>query len=131
VDPIAGLDDEDRKFLTLPGLELLPLGRPVSSQSLYRLSYPGSSERLSTILHRNRGYLLSWTKFLQRAPSMSMQPTQWSEAGHPCCTSCCHPPSVLRPLTSVRLSLRPLLSVPSRDPRQGSIEFPDVFVHRP
>jgi hypothetical protein len=43
VDPRAGLDDvENRKFLTLPGLELLPLGRPVRSQSLYRLRCPGS-----------------------------------------------------------------------------------------
>jgi hypothetical protein len=32
VDPRAGLDDvEKRKFLTLPGLELLPLVRPSSS----------------------------------------------------------------------------------------------------
>jgi hypothetical protein len=39
----AGLDDvEKRKILTLPGLELLPLVRPAHSQSLYRLSYPGS-----------------------------------------------------------------------------------------
>jgi hypothetical protein len=47
VDPRAGLDDvEKRKFLNLPGLELRPLGRPALSQSLYRLSYPGSeSER--------------------------------------------------------------------------------------
>jgi hypothetical protein len=38
VDPRAGLDDvEKRKFLTLPGLELRPLGRPARSQSLYRL----------------------------------------------------------------------------------------------
>jgi hypothetical protein len=43
VNPIAGLDDvEKRKFLTLPGLELRPLGHPARSQSLYRLSYPGS-----------------------------------------------------------------------------------------
>jgi hypothetical protein len=42
VELIAGLDDvEKRKFLTLPGLELLPLGRPARSQSLYRLRYPG------------------------------------------------------------------------------------------
>jgi hypothetical protein len=41
VDPGAGLDDfEERKFLTLPGLELRPLGRPARSQSLYRLRYP-------------------------------------------------------------------------------------------
>jgi hypothetical protein len=38
----AGLDDlEKRTFLPLPGLELRPLGRPVRSQSLYRLSYLG------------------------------------------------------------------------------------------
>jgi hypothetical protein len=36
VDPRAGLDNaEKRKFLTLPGLELRPLGRPARSQSLY------------------------------------------------------------------------------------------------
>jgi hypothetical protein len=44
----VGLEDmEKRKFLTIPGVELQPLGRPARSQSLYRLSYPGSS-RLST-----------------------------------------------------------------------------------
>jgi hypothetical protein len=38
VDPRDGLDDrEKRKFLTLPGLELWPLRRPVHSQSLYWL----------------------------------------------------------------------------------------------
>jgi hypothetical protein len=40
VDPKAGLDDvEKRKYLTLPGLELRPLGRSARSQSLYRLHY--------------------------------------------------------------------------------------------
>jgi hypothetical protein len=40
VDPRAGLDDvEMRKLLTLPGLEIRPLGRPACSQSLYRLHY--------------------------------------------------------------------------------------------
>jgi hypothetical protein len=35
VDPKAGLDHmEERKFLTLPGLEFRPLGRPAGSQSL-------------------------------------------------------------------------------------------------
>jgi hypothetical protein len=39
----TGVDDvEKRKFLTLPGLELRPLGRPALSQSLYRLRYPVS-----------------------------------------------------------------------------------------
>jgi hypothetical protein len=43
VDPRACLDEvEKRYFLTLPGLELRPLGRAARSQSLYRLSYPGS-----------------------------------------------------------------------------------------
>jgi hypothetical protein len=36
--PRAGLDTaKKRKFLTLPGLELRPLGRPARSQSLSRL----------------------------------------------------------------------------------------------
>jgi hypothetical protein len=40
VDLKAGLDDLDkRKFLTLPGLEHRPLGRPACSQALYN---PGS-----------------------------------------------------------------------------------------
>jgi hypothetical protein len=44
VDPGAGLNDlGKRMFLTLPGLELRPLGRPARSQSLYPLRYPGSS----------------------------------------------------------------------------------------
>jgi hypothetical protein len=39
VDPRAGLDDMEKwKFLTLAELEIRPLGRPVRSQSLYRLS---------------------------------------------------------------------------------------------
>jgi hypothetical protein len=43
VGPRAGLDDvEKRKSLTLPRLELRPLGRPARSRSLYRLSYLGS-----------------------------------------------------------------------------------------
>jgi hypothetical protein len=43
VGPRDGLDDLEKiKFLTLPGLELLPLCRPARSQSLYRLRYLGS-----------------------------------------------------------------------------------------
>jgi hypothetical protein len=43
MDTGAGLDDvEKKKFLTLQGLKLRPQGRPVRSQSLYRLRYPGS-----------------------------------------------------------------------------------------
>jgi hypothetical protein len=48
--PRAGLDDvEKRKLLILPGIELRPLGRPARSQSLYRLSYPGSWVTAQTI----------------------------------------------------------------------------------
>jgi hypothetical protein len=43
VVPRASLDDmEERKFFTLPGLELRPLSHPARSQSLYQLNYPGS-----------------------------------------------------------------------------------------
>jgi hypothetical protein len=43
VGPRAGLDEmEERKFLTLSGLELRSLGRPARSQSLYPLHSPGS-----------------------------------------------------------------------------------------
>jgi hypothetical protein len=43
VDPRVGLEDvEKRKFLTVPGLEFRPLGRPARSQSLYQLRYPSS-----------------------------------------------------------------------------------------
>jgi hypothetical protein len=40
VDPRAGLGEvEKRTFLTLPGIELRPLGRQARSKSLFRLSY--------------------------------------------------------------------------------------------
>jgi hypothetical protein len=41
--PRAGLNDvEKKKFFTLPGFELRPIGRPTRIQSLYQLRYPGS-----------------------------------------------------------------------------------------
>jgi hypothetical protein len=47
VDSRFSLDDvQKRKFLTLLGLELRPLGRPVHVQSLYQLHSPGSSKLL-------------------------------------------------------------------------------------
>jgi hypothetical protein len=59
VGPRARMDGvENRKFLTLPGLELRQLGRPARSQSLYRLRYPGSSRNiifvLILMLHRHK-----------------------------------------------------------------------------
>jgi hypothetical protein len=45
VGPRAGMDEvKKRKFLTLRGLEVRPLGRPARSQALYRLNYPGSQD---------------------------------------------------------------------------------------
>jgi hypothetical protein len=35
-------DDREKNFLPLPGIELRSLGRPVHSQTLYWLRYPGS-----------------------------------------------------------------------------------------
>jgi hypothetical protein len=49
VSPRAGLGDTKMiTFLTLPRLELRPLGRPARSLSLYRLRYPRSS--ISSVL---------------------------------------------------------------------------------
>jgi hypothetical protein len=54
VGPRVGLNVvEKRKFLTLPGLELRPLGRSARSQSLYRLRYPGSWRILKNIIATN------------------------------------------------------------------------------
>jgi hypothetical protein len=50
--PRAGLDNlEKRKFFTLTGLELQPLGRPARNQSLYRVCYPGSRSNNHKILN--------------------------------------------------------------------------------
>jgi hypothetical protein len=46
----AGLYNVERKFLTLPGLELRPLDRPACSQSLYRLRFSGERRRSWPIL---------------------------------------------------------------------------------
>jgi hypothetical protein len=39
-----------RKFLSLPGLELRPFGRPARSQSVYRLSCPGSVRKVHILI---------------------------------------------------------------------------------
>jgi hypothetical protein len=58
VDPRAGLDDsEKRKFLTLTGLDLRPLGRPARSQLLYRLRYRCCSNRKTSKLREARRLL--------------------------------------------------------------------------
>jgi hypothetical protein len=57
VDPRAGLDDvEKRKFLTLPVLEIRPLGLPARSQSLYRLQCKKSRIRDDGVMSRNMSY---------------------------------------------------------------------------
>jgi hypothetical protein len=49
VGPRAGMDDvQKRKFLTLPGLELQPLGRPARSHSLSRMPKRKSRYAIST-----------------------------------------------------------------------------------
>jgi hypothetical protein len=74
MDPRAGLDDvENRKFLTLPGLALRPHGRPARSQSLYRLSYPGTitnrgAERIlmpECLSHKNNIIILGIVHFMR------------------------------------------------------------------
>jgi hypothetical protein len=58
VGPRARLDVvAKRKFLTLPVLELRPVGRSARSQSLYRLRYPGSRTLLEE--RKNVGLLIS------------------------------------------------------------------------
>jgi hypothetical protein len=62
---------EKRKFFTLAGLDLRPLGRPARSQSPYRLRYPGSFtveiysgnlfEDSSTLLNARRMREVSFT----------------------------------------------------------------------
>jgi hypothetical protein len=63
VDPRAGLDDLEKwQFLTLPGLELQPLGRPSRSWSLYPLRYPGSSSNNSLVKLKPLNYVLTNSK---------------------------------------------------------------------
>jgi hypothetical protein len=74
-DPTAGLDDVGkRKFLTIPGLELWQLGRPVRSQSLYWLRYPGSFYFVGLIIISNTyvntdNTFRNWTYILTTALS--------------------------------------------------------------
>jgi hypothetical protein len=90
VDPRAFLDDlEKRKFLTLLGLELRPLGRPAHSQSLSRLhvldctkDILDGNERKTTrhCLFLHTGLVmwdLWWTKWRwgRFSPSTSVSPT--------------------------------------------------------
>jgi hypothetical protein len=59
VDPRVGLNDmEKRKFFTLPGLELRPLGVQSVSQALYRLSVvriEGTLCRVTFCVRRGEG----------------------------------------------------------------------------
>jgi hypothetical protein len=70
-DPSAGLVDlEKRKFLTLLGLELRPLGPPAHSQSLYRLPYPSSPSP-----SRVKNFLFSASS--RPVPGPTQPPIQW------------------------------------------------------
>jgi hypothetical protein len=55
---VGGLEEvEKRKISRLPGLKLRPLGSPARSQSLYRLSYPGSTYLFRTIFKLYKDYI--------------------------------------------------------------------------
>jgi hypothetical protein len=55
MDHRGGPDDvEKKKFLTLSGFEIRPLGRPARSQLLYRLRYPGSPHKIGIHLMNYR-----------------------------------------------------------------------------
>jgi hypothetical protein len=79
----AGLDDmEKRKFFTLTGLELRPLGRSARSQSLYRLRYPGSCNLV--VRWQN---LLAWYlhhSFMTRLVLMLRDTWIWSSGSGDC-----------------------------------------------
>jgi hypothetical protein len=67
-----------RKLLTLPGLELRHLGRPARSQSLYRLSYPGTwldceYAVLHMYIHCCRFYIINTTLSLKLTGGSSCQ----------------------------------------------------------
>jgi hypothetical protein len=66
--PRVSLDDlEKRKFLTLPGLELRPLGRLARSQSLYRLRHLGSRTLLckEIIVTKSKEVKTGWSNSRQ------------------------------------------------------------------
>jgi hypothetical protein len=64
--PRAGLDDvENRKYLILPGLTLQHLSCPARSQSLYQLSYTGSTMSLWPIMSINIMYKYNVTDFMK------------------------------------------------------------------
>jgi hypothetical protein len=75
MNPRASLDYvEKRKFLTVPGLELRPLGRPARSQFLHRLRHPGS-------LRHHRGNIESITV------TNGTLPLPWTQKGRKSLTS--------------------------------------------
>jgi hypothetical protein len=83
VDHTAGLDDvEERKFLTLPGLEIRPLGRPARSQSLHWLRQKQNLElqnmnifkRKQISYVRNGNISASCTKFPVTEPGLTAYP---------------------------------------------------------
>jgi hypothetical protein len=56
------IDMENLKFLSLQGLELRPLSRPASSQSLYRLSYSCSSSLLNLFETRHNRLIITYLR---------------------------------------------------------------------
>jgi hypothetical protein len=82
VGPRAGLDNADkRKFLTLPGLELRPLGRPARSQSLYRLRYPGSTSAVRYMRCSNFGTENKTHEWNASCSTGQVSTRRWSNMG--------------------------------------------------
>jgi hypothetical protein len=60
VCPTVVMDDMKREFVTLPRLEVWPLGGPACRQSLYRLSYIGSNEYCGTVAYHECAHCLPY-----------------------------------------------------------------------
>jgi hypothetical protein len=108
VGPRVGVDDmEKRKFLSTPGLELQPLGRPADSQSLYRLRYSGSHLSSWTEEKTKTGYPISRSEFEPntfriQVYSITITPVGLKPVEHRCASSGACRPVTLRNLQTTQ-----------------------------
>jgi hypothetical protein len=78
IGPRTSLDDmEKENFLILSRLELLPLGRPARSQSLYQLRYPGSYAGFGRPINSSQVCVTAITKVTETA---SLKPVHCSKS---------------------------------------------------
>jgi hypothetical protein len=109
VGPRNGQDDiEKRKFLTLTRLELRPISRPTSSQSLYRLHYPGSryycSSGTFSIIYFAKAFKALFLADDTHWPSLRLSPYQRHYFSYSTSKSC-NIPNIWRKIHTV-ISLR-------------------------